>query len=84
MKLSDKLAHLGEGDNRQWRVEREPHDYKDGTTHFTHVVYDTTDGTGAPMKIHVGEYVTPDMAEMMCELHNNWRQIVAALRQFGN
>jgi len=84
MKLSDKLALLAEGDADVWRVEKEPHDYNDGTAHFTNVVYTTHDAGGVTMDVRVMEYLTPATAELSGLLHNNVRQIIAALRAFGN
>jgi hypothetical protein len=84
--LADRLQRLidGERDRGPWRIEREPHHHADGTTHFTHVVHDAYDGAGEKMKVHVGEYVTPNLADLMCSLHNNIELIIGALRKADN
>jgi hypothetical protein len=79
--LADRLERLVDKRREPWRIEREPHNYNDGTTHFTHVVYDAYDSAGAKLKVMVGKYVTPDLAELMCSLHNNVDLIIRALRK---
>lgn len=59
------------------------HGYKDGTTHSTHVRYKTTDGESAEVTVAVANYVTPDLVELMCTLHNNLPVIIEALRNFS-
>ena len=48
--LADRLQRLADKHRETWRIEREPHNYKDGTTHFTHVVHDAYDSAGEKMK----------------------------------
>lgn len=76
LKLADKIEVLREKHRPDWQVEQEPHDYPDGTKHFTHVRYRTDDG----MTVEVASYVTPDLGNLLCLLHNNIDQFVAALR----
>ncbi len=85
MKLSDHLALLAMEDNgTTWRIEQEPHDHADGTTHFTHVAYDTQDRYGVAWTVRIMEYTTPHEAALAVALHNNVRQIIDALRASGN
>jgi hypothetical protein len=77
--LGEKILALAHAHPGHWRIEIEPHDYADGTKQFTHVVYDTTDHAGNAMRVRVGDYVTPDLAEMMLLLKNNAVLIGSAL-----
>ena len=79
--LADAIEALCTFNDQPWRVEQEPHNYSDGTTHFTHVVHDFTDSTGDRGVVRVGEYVTPELAEMMCLLMNNRVAIINALKK---
>ena len=80
--LADKLEALRPKERPEWRVEKEPHDYQDGTTHFNHVRYDILDD-GMPVgQVEVGSYLSPNLAELLCLLHNNLNAIVHALRGF--
>jgi len=45
-----------------WVIEKEPHDYNDGTTHFTHVRYRSAKHD---VTVSIGEHVTPDLAELL-------------------
>lgn len=47
-----------------WVIEKEPHDYHDGTTHFTHVRYRKQRG-GEEICVEIGSHVTPDLAELL-------------------
>lgn len=67
-----------------WCIEQEPHDYPDGTTHFTHVVSTShSTVTGEPVKVVIGKYLTPELAELLVLMRNNlphligWAQAVA-------
>ena len=51
----------------------------DGTTHFTHVEYRTDDGMG----VGIADYVTPELGELLCTLHNELDRIIEALRLAG-
>lgn len=77
--LADNLERLMERYDAPWEVVKEPHDYPDGTTHFNHVVFQT-DRLGRA-DVAVASYVTPDLAELLCSLHNNLPAIIAALRK---
>lgn len=55
-----------------WVIEKEPHDYKDGTTHFTHVRYYVTDQVfGERHCVEIGSHVSPDLAELLILLREN-------------
>ena len=62
--LLDRLAELHQSSEPEepWRIEQEPHDYPDGTTHFIHV---RTTGyvQGEPVLVSIGKYLTPNLAE---------------------
>jgi hypothetical protein len=80
-KLADTLERLASKHRERWYIAKEPHDYPDGTTHFTHVRYSARDSTGEPVTVAVASHVTPDLAELLCTLHNNLAVIVEALRK---
>jgi hypothetical protein len=50
-----------------WLIEKEPHDYKDGTTEFTHVRYRHKPAwaKGEEICVEIGSHVTPDLAELL-------------------
>jgi hypothetical protein len=77
--LAARLEALREVPRGEWRVEKEPHDYPDGTTEFTHVRY-TSELFGEKLTVEVARYVTPELAELLCLLHNNLDKIIPALR----
>lgn len=77
--LADKLEDLAERHREPWRVDQEPHNYPDGTKHFNHVRY-TSDSNGEPMTVEVAHYVTPELGELLCLLHNNLDKIIFGLR----
>jgi len=79
--LADTIEALAQRCREPWYVVREPHDYPDGTTHFTHVHYDARDKSGALLTVRVASHVTPELAELLCVLHNNIDVIAVALRQ---
>lgn len=74
--LADRLDELADATRPEWRIVKQPHDYPDGTTHFTHVQYTSKDG----MNVEVASYVTPDLAELLCLLHNNLDKLTFGLR----
>jgi hypothetical protein len=82
MKLSDQLEALSRRHREPWRIDEEPHPYNDGTKHFTHVRY-TARLDSDPLDVEVARYVTPDLAELLCALHNNLPDIIKALRAQG-
>ena len=79
--LADKLESLSRKHRERWVVEMEPHNYSDGTTHFTHVGYDAKDAAGNPIKVRVADYVTPELGELLELMHNNVDEIISALRK---
>lgn len=81
--LADRLRQLSSQHRQEWRVEEEPHTYKDGTDHFTHVRY-TAKHNGGDLTVEVAHYVTPELGELLCLLHNNIDRIVPALRALPN
>jgi hypothetical protein len=50
-----------------WRIEKEPHNYPDGTTHFNHV-RQTAHINGEPLAVTIASHVTPDLAELALRL----------------
>ena len=55
-----------------WVINKEPHSYNDGTKEFTHVRYYkhhvSDDG---PVTVSIGEYLTPDLAELLILLRES-------------
>jgi hypothetical protein len=55
-----------------WVIEKEPHNYNDGTKEFTHVrVGYQKDYKGEKLNILVGSYLTPDLAELLILLRES-------------
>jgi hypothetical protein len=79
--LAATIEALAQRHREPWYVVREPHDYPDGTSYFTHVYYDARDKSGMLLTVRVASHVTPELAELLCVLHNHTDVIVAALRQ---
>ena len=78
------LARLGElhekcHPDEPWRIEKEPHDYPDGTTHFTHV-RKAARVSGEPLAVTIGSYLTPDLAELLVLMRNNLPEIIRRAR----
>lgn len=50
-----------------WVIEKEPHNYNDGTTEFTHVRYyhKPKFSNGETICVEIGSHVTPDLAELL-------------------
>jgi hypothetical protein len=78
--LADTVERLAKEHREPWYIAKEPHNYKDGTTHFAHVRYTAHDSEGMPITVAIADYVTPELGELLCVLHNNINDIVAALR----
>jgi hypothetical protein len=78
--LANVIERLARKHREPWYIVQEPHDYPDGTTHFTHVRYTGHDGSGAPLTVAIADSVTPDLGELLCLLHNNIDAIIEALR----
>jgi hypothetical protein len=76
--LANRLDELRSLSAENWRVEKEPHSYPDGTTHFNHVRY-TAKHFGEDMTVEVANHVTPELGEVLCLLNNNLDRIIAAL-----
>lgn len=79
--LADMLEELAKTNQEPWVIEKEKHNYPDGTTHFTHVGFIGHDCANEPMDIRIASYLTPDTAELITLLKNNVRQIIEALRK---
>jgi hypothetical protein len=79
--LANAIERLAREHREPWYVVREPHEYPDGTTHFTHVRYAARDSDGAPVTVGIADHVTPELGELLCMLHNNIDAIVEALRK---
>jgi hypothetical protein len=62
--LADTLERLAAKHREPWFIKREPHDYPDGTTHFTHVRYIARDSAGTEMTVAVADYVMPEFGEL--------------------
>lgn len=56
-----------------WVIEKEPHNYNDGTKEFTHVRYRKKPefAKGQEITVSIGEYVTPDLAELLILLRES-------------
>jgi hypothetical protein len=82
-KLLERLAELHQqcDPTEPWRIEREPHNYADGTTHFTHVVCTSQDSEGHPLKVAIGHYLTPDLAEMLVLMRNHLPDLITLARK---
>lgn len=78
--LANRLEELRSLSAQNWRVEKEPHDYPDGTDHFNHVRY-TAKHFGESITVEVANHVTPELGELLCLLNNNLDGIIKALRQ---
>jgi hypothetical protein len=77
--LANRLEELGRRHTDEWHVDKEPHPYPDGTEHFNHVRF-TKKYEGGDLQVVVATYVTPDLAELLCLLHNNLPTIITSLR----
>jgi hypothetical protein len=63
----ERLKELLEKYPEPWVIEKEPHSYDDGTTHFTHVRYHRRPkfARNEEIAVEIGSYVTPDFAELL-------------------
>jgi hypothetical protein len=77
--LANRLEELRSLSAENWRVEKEPHSYNDGTTHFNHVRY-TAKHFGEDMTVEVASHVSSNLGELLCLLNNNLDDIIGALR----
>ena len=73
-RLADLLESLAADQPETWFAESE----KDG---WANVRYHTKDISGVPVTVEVSSYVTPELAELLCALHNNLPTIIKALRE---
>jgi hypothetical protein len=50
-----------------WVIEKQPHNYRDGTSEFTHVRYysEREWAAGERVCVEIGSHVTPDLAELL-------------------
>jgi hypothetical protein len=83
-RLLDRLAELSQirsrkGLDETWRIEKEPHDYPDGTTHFTHV-HTTGYVKEEAVTVVIASHVTPDLAEMLVTMRNNLPELLRLAR----
>ena len=80
--LLDRLTDLNKNAPPQepWRVEQEPHEYPDGTTHFTHVV---TTGyiQDEAVKVAIATHLSPTLAELLVTIRNNLPQLIQLARE---
>lgn len=60
----ERLKHLLSKYPEPWVIEKEPHPYNDGTKEFTHVRYKAKH-LGHEVIVSIGNYVTPDLAELL-------------------
>jgi len=77
--LANRIEELRSLNAENWRIEKEPHDYEDGTKHFNHVRY-TSKHFGEDVTVEVASYVSPELGELLCLLNNNLDVIIGALR----
>lgn len=63
----DRIKELLANYPEPWVIEKEPHNYEDGTSEFTHVGYRAKRDFAPEGGIHVriGSHVTPDLAELL-------------------
>lgn len=56
-----------------WVIEKEPHNYNDGTKEFTHVRYrhHPDFAKGEEVCVEIGGYLTPDLAELLVLLRES-------------
>jgi hypothetical protein len=63
-----------------WEIVKEPHNYNDGTTEFTHVYYKSQrEFDDEPITIMIGNCVTPDLAELLVLLRESANDLPATL-----
>jgi hypothetical protein len=81
-RLLDRLAELDQvqGLNEPWRIEEEPHDHPDGTTHFTHVLT-TGHVMGEAVNVSIASHVTPKLAELLVTMRNNLPELLRLARR---
>jgi hypothetical protein len=78
--LLDRLDELDKKNGHgEWRIEKEPHDYPDGTTHFTHVRA-TAYVKGEPITVSISSYATPEMAELLVLMRNSLPELIRLAR----
>jgi hypothetical protein len=78
------LARLGElhekcHPDEPWRIEKEPHSYPDGTTHFNHVRR-TGRVNGEPLAVTIAKHLTPELAELLVLMRNNLPELIRQAR----
>ena len=61
-----------------WRIEKEPHKFPDGTTHFNHVR--RTAREGEPRAVTIASRVTPELAELLVLMRNNLPELIRLAR----
>lgn len=81
-KLLARLAELHQKcGEHEWQIVQEPHDYNDGTTHFTHVEYQVTMTNGTPARVSIGRHLTPATAELLTLSYNHLPDLIAWARK---
>jgi hypothetical protein len=78
------LARLGElhekcRPDEPWRIEKEPHDHPDGTTHFNHV-RQTARVSGEALTVTIANHLTPELAELLVLMRNNLPELIRQAR----
>jgi hypothetical protein len=79
--MLDRLEELDQATSELgvWRIAIEPHDYPDGTTHFTHV-RSTAHVKGEPVTVTISSYTDPETAELLVLLRNNLSDLIRLAR----
>lgn len=80
-RISELLAKYPE----PWVIEKEPHNYQDGTTEFTHVRYRSRRpwSRGEEVCIEIGSHVTPELAELLILLREHALETVGTRKAGG-
>jgi len=79
LELANRLEELRSLNSENWRVEKELHNYPDGTDHFNHVRY-TAKHFGEDLTVEVANHVSPKLGQLLCLLNNNLDMIIKSLR----
>jgi hypothetical protein len=81
LRVLNRLTELEQSEGLQdpWRIEKEPHEYPDGTTCFTHV-RTTSYVQGEPVSASVGSCLTPELAELLVITRNNLPELIRLAR----
>lgn len=82
--IEQLLTHLGElhekcRPDEPWRIEKEPHNYPDGTGHFNHVRH-TARVSGEPLTVTIANHLTPELAGLLVLMRNNLPELIRHAR----